>query len=452
MKGWQKLVLILFIIFTIPFGLLYGIKIWGEHKVNKYFSEEQKTEMESFKTKKISVKKYKPIMPKRADTIEDLTKSLSDEYEAIDGNNFFGKYQRNMSKDKKAKIEEEIFADIKKIEPLIEKFKALIDSPDYDLNFAYPKVDFSKLTGLPMPNYLFMQNSVKGLILQAKWFWTQDRYEEAFINAEYIIRASYTDHYSRLISSLIGIGFYSWGAETWHELAMKCRDLNLLKNTFNRQKELMRDTGFLLKDISPQITDFIGSLKVAERFGIKTDFENKTGNQINAEYYKAEAEFLEKIVLPNIHNRQIENDVKSRIESYRMFCAISGGEAIGLKPKLIKIIGPFIRDHFFAGSMPNLLEAYTRDDAALTKYNLMLVETAKKIYELENKKEMENLSELVPDYLSEIPKDLFSENGTSLIYDKRIFSIGPDKNDTEGLFIYDPTNGTISPGDIYFPE
>ena len=65
----------------------------------------------------------------------------------------------------------------------------------------------------------------------------------------------------------------------------------------------------------------------------------------------------------------------------------------------------------------------------------------------------ESIQALVPDYLPELPTDPFNaEESPELRYvsDEIVYSIGPDKKDQEAAIKYDPTNGTISQGDIFF--
>ncbi len=450
MKGWNKLLLIVSIILMIPMVALYGLKFFLDAKIKSKYSQEQLKRLDELKTKKVSVKSAAPIVIKNKKSLNDLMKELSDEYTASGVKDYFNLYYSyNKPQENKDKIDKEMFENLKKIEPLIEKLKAVVDSPDYNLDCANQKEIPAGPSGIPGPNFLPLQNAILGLTIQAKWFCSQRRYEEAFINAEYIIRASKTDLYSRNISNFIAINFYAKGAVSWYDSVLKYDDLNLLKKTFEKQKELKRDSGFILRDIDMQIVDYIGNIRAAERLGIDVDYENKTGLELFAESFRVEAEYMEKFVMPNLTDPEDLKIIKRMIENYRMASAVAGGKAIGLKPVLIKIIGPFIRNQLIVLSNPNEKEALTRDDVALTKYNLMIVETAKKIYELENNKDIENISDLVPDYLSEIPEDIFNDSKFPLIYDKEIFSIGPDKNDNEAQILYDPTNGTRSPGDIY---
>lgn len=64
-----------------------------------------------------------------------------------------------------------------------------------------------------------------------------------------------------------------------------------------------------------------------------------------------------------------------------------------------------------------------------------------------------NLSELIPNYLKEIPIDLFNDDNKEYGYllDKewfRLYSVGPDSHDDLGLIEYDQKKGLFCEGDI----
>jgi tetratricopeptide (TPR) repeat protein len=85
--------------------------------------------------------------------------------------------------------------------------------------------------------------------------------------------------------------------------------------------------------------------------------------------------------------------------------------------------------------------------------NLVLLETAAaiKLYELQQGSIPSRIQELIPKYLSQSPIDTFGGNPIKFIssdFGINVYSYGPDTTDDKGLIIYDPTNGTISGGDL----
>ncbi len=84
------------------------------------------------------------------------------------------------------------------------------------------------------------------------------------------------------------------------------------------------------------------------------------------------------------------------------------------------------------------------------------LENLKKVilqYLEDNKKLPDTLSQLVPDYIENIPLDPFNDKGGSYIYSPgkgvyALYSFGPDSDDDSGLADYNFKNGPISDGDI----
>lgn len=84
---------------------------------------------------------------------------------------------------------------------------------------------------------------------------------------------------------------------------------------------------------------------------------------------------------------------------------------------------------------------------SVSEWNILTTATAVKLYELEKGKAPENLEELVPKYLSELPKDPFDE--FKLLKYKRkndkewtLYSLGPDKKDSNGEIISDGSDSS----------
>jgi hypothetical protein len=101
-------------------------------------------------------------------------------------------------------------------------------------------------------------------------------------------------------------------------------------------------------------------------------------------------------------------------------------------------------------AIPNFQEAQTRELGAKAQYDLARLTIAARIEELETGKPTEDLSALVEKYFPEGIADPFAdeeyltEDGVETIY-----SIGPDGTDDAAGIRYDPSNGTMSRGDIF---
>ena len=105
--------------------------------------------------------------------------------------------------------------------------------------------------------------------------------------------------------------------------------------------------------------------------------------------------------------------------------------------------------------LPNTQEADVRIHVTKSRLRQTRIATALEIFRLEKGSYPAQLSELVPRHFSELPADVFS--GQSYIYqptaDRRaclLYGVGPDQTDDKGAIYYDPTNGTLSAGDLLF--
>ena len=105
---------------------------------------------------------------------------------------------------------------------------------------------------------------------------------------------------------------------------------------------------------------------------------------------------------------------------------------------------------FSIGSSP-YAKVLTRYYASLAEFDVLIAAAAVKLYELEHSQAPENLQALVPAYVAELPQDPF-DDFRPLRYVKRsdggwtVYSIGPDRQDNQGLKHYDEKSSPI--GDI----
>ena len=103
----------------------------------------------------------------------------------------------------------------------------------------------------------------------------------------------------------------------------------------------------------------------------------------------------------------------------------------------------------FCVAQPNFQEAGTRADTVRGKLDLLRLETARKLYTLEKGSAPAKLADLALADLPQIPADVFAaEKATFKESEKGFYSLGPDRKDNANAIAYDPTNGTLSVGDI----
>lgn len=106
--------------------------------------------------------------------------------------------------------------------------------------------------------------------------------------------------------------------------------------------------------------------------------------------------------------------------------------------------------------------SYNRTIYRTATLRLTQIQAAIQLYHLENKQWPKGLDDLKP-YLTEIPVDPFTDKPFLWAQDSSgkpsfakaskgepfAYSVGPDFKDNSAQFVYDPTNGTTSVGDIY---
>lgn len=108
--------------------------------------------------------------------------------------------------------------------------------------------------------------------------------------------------------------------------------------------------------------------------------------------------------------------------------------------KPVSVRSPFVQ---------NLGDDEVRQSVSDSSLQLVRMATAAKRHQLDAGKLPLSASDFAP-YLSSPPADPFSSQPLRLATDEpyRCYSYGPDKQDDRGLLQYDPTNGTVSPGDL----
>lgn len=337
------------------------------------------------------------------------------------------------------------------VEPLLIAFENLAAQPDYEIDALPACVDPPEQRAIPIPYFRALDCTVKLLHLKTLALAREGRHAEALATAERIVQSSKAHRFSILISRLMAVAGVLRGARAWQDAVLRCNQPELLRQTLARQNELAPMAPFIARDVPLNVSDQIGEIRAVIRRGIDMDVQGLTGQQITAKYMLAQAEYLEKVVLPTIkENPVLREEIESSIASYRSTAAMTGGKATsrGVFAKGASLRSAAI---LFAVTLPNSTEAYTRDLAARCRFDLLRLVTAEKLFTLEHGREPKTLDELVPKYLPEVPEDLFDPSGRPYQSVPFVYSVGPDRIDQRGLLLYDPTNGITSPGDWFFP-
>jgi hypothetical protein len=114
---------------------------------------------------------------------------------------------------------------------------------------------------------------------------------------------------------------------------------------------------------------------------------------------------------------------------------------------------PFVWVITYPQIVPAKLKAQQKDAAICSKLSLLSVELALRCYQAEHGKPPEQLKELSPEFLKEIPLDPF--NGKPLVYRPQgtnwvLYSVGPDRVDDGGVPVVRRSQNQVSIGPPFF--
>jgi len=328
-----------------------------------------------------------------------------------------------------------LFVKLPEVEPFISAFERLVNQPDYEFDAMILAPD--DLPGLPTSD-IFLKGIVAKMIqIKAFSLAREGRFEEAFKSSESVVKSSIIKRYIPLMGRLWGIVMRNRGVETWREAVRCCNDPDLLRRTLERQRELAYWDGYILEGEMLMVSEDIGQIREFARFGIVTSIGDMTGYEIREKARRQELEYLEKYFLPTCEDgyrvwtvSQIKYLKDEQMPEYlRIMCKVA--------PSLRSLI-------IFCIEMPSYTEAYTRSQIAKARYDLLMLETERRICELER--------DIHHGFITggTSLKDVFVDDGRTYGVKPVPYSVGPDGIDQGAGILYDPTNGTVSAGDIFF--
>lgn len=219
---------------------------------------------------------------------------------------------------------------------------------------------------------------------------------------------------SSMMSHLIAVALLSSGSTVLRNVSLTCEDPELLRPVL---KDLNSSATALnpLVLTSATLLEEVATLRSAARIGHKVDLEDGWPE----DYYSAQWQNL----LYGSGATSNYNDPESRLKRMILFNV----------------------------GRPDVLVASTREKRAQVEYDLARLAIARRIAKLEKLPGAErDASALVPVLFLELPKDSFTNS--TYHWDPKTgidYSVGPDLRDDHAAVGYDPTNGTLSAGDIF---
>jgi hypothetical protein len=278
---------------------------------------------------------------------------------------------------------------LKEYSPLLDAFIAVIQRPDYEL---------TALLGLSRHNYeAFPTVAFKALApckellrLKARSAANARRWPEAFEAAELMARATHTHPYAFIIVQLLSLSMRGQAVDLWSDLVTQCDDAALLRRALDAQNALASQMNYFGDSGIPLMAlDKISGMREVRRAGVAANYQDKTGRELAQLAPEAIARLWETVTLPSLKASPAQAaNMQKRIADYRLMA-----KPFKANDSSIKL--PFIYISIRHGS------SNRRDTirACRDKLDQLRLQTARKLYRLENGKAPASDSALGPRYL-----------------------------------------------------
>jgi hypothetical protein len=426
---------------------LVGVKIFIEYYATRQMTPRQKKMFKEFRTKKY----YFAPEDLNASPFTSSTLAVRDAYQEIfkehekslnDTYNKFEAIRKQEGKTTTTVAWENFCRDAPSAESVLAVFEKLVSQPDYELDCLSVELNINDSFhfDFPIPNFLYCVIVARMLQIRARAFLAEGKMSETLDTTAFIFRSSRTHHCSILIERLISIYFLRVGLQILYETTQQCDNPILLHRALEilQKSEPVHD--LVEKDEDISITDSIGIIRQAKRLGITVDIQGKTALEIaRAAFSDIPAAYLEKCFLPTVRDEMQRTMIKGKLADYKRDVSFLEGDMRSLKGLIIKICSPYYYSLIFSLQKCDFDDIYSKWRFVRVRIDILRCFMEQKIIALEHKGE-----------IPQIPKDVFSSAGEPLHTKPVIYSMGPDGVNQQAGIYYDPTNGTISSGDIFF--
>ena len=160
-------------------------------------------------------------------------------------------------------------------------------------------------------------------------------------------------------------------------------------------------------------------------------------------------------LLDNPHSVSYASDIYNTMKQFEpaqsIDTAVLANYEPGLRMNDVIDIPRVYRMLFERIAKPNIEAALIRNKIANAKQEMVYLASATRVYQAQHQKEPDKLENLVPDLMVSVPKDPFSNLTFEYLNrggEVTFYSFGPDTTDNQARLFYDPTNGTVSNGDV----
>jgi len=379
----------------------------------------------------------------------EKTQNLSESLKTLWHERKDSAFIKMLSRGKKLKSNpKDIEGELEKYKDLLTVYKSLVLQPDYETD-ALPLKDADLKSAddffypLTQPDFQIYYAANTLIMLETKLAVQQKKFSDASYLAEIIIRSAKGHNYLS-VSELFNISReYGDGADIWNYVMEECEDPAILRHALSRQNDLRRDTVFFSNELSCLGSE-ISSARRYNRIGFKIKIKGHTERSLCGQLFLADADYCEKFILPRVVEPGVRDKLLSNIKENRMNAVLVTGYGGNYTPLWPKITSWAYAPLVIRFSIPSGFELY--DKIARVKFDLIRLNTAWKLFRMEHGREPLNAEELVPNYLPQMPKDLFSRNSNpylrgsnpELMPETRFYSVGPDGTDECTSKLYDP--------------
>ncbi len=413
--------IILLIMVAIVVLAIFGIRWYVGRMVEKDMTPEEIAQMERFFNEPVEIPKAWQEVEPYPDELIEAAMDLHNRWEPMgEFPEWFDSWNGPMDKLQRGHaLTPEEWEEIKHVVEFYEDFLPVVakfvDSPGYQLQSFPKRAPTEGFDDLHLPDFLMVQRIVKVLCLQAYHQAHQGEWESAFESSLSALRLIQRHPASYLITHLIALACEGIALECLSSLAAQCDNPAILLATLQKVNRL--DPLINLDNLDQAVLiDQISFLREYKRQGHDVDLSSG----------KPAGYFFRQ-------HLQITQSIGGATPGAQLPDA-----AFGMVEKILYKI-----------AAPNALEAHTRERAAKAKFDLARLLLARRIEQLESGTAPQDTSQLVPEYLPVDPRDPFSD--TAYLWDasgELFYSIGPNERNENNRIRYDPTNGTISTGDI----
>ncbi|MBN2326676.1 MAG: hypothetical protein JXR73_05930 [Candidatus Omnitrophica bacterium] len=315
--------------------------------------------------------------------------------------------------------------DLQNAKPFLDALLPFSARPDYEMG-AWALYENGVL-----PNFQTMQISAKCLLLRAHASAEAGRWREAFENALAVHRLSKRHPASYLITHLVAIAMQNMASHAVMTYAPSCADADALQTALSEMNRLDQDINLSMLE-KGLIIDFIVELS---RFQQEDPSIDLTPGRKGRYYFR---QYMDHILSKQVDGSLYDNSPPAWM--------IKLARSLGFRRQVDQL--------FYGISTPNIQNAVVREKTAVSKYHIAQITLASRLYEIKTGNPPARLADLAPDYLNRRPVDPFADHETGSDYRfqparKIFYGLGPDGADNQSQILYDPSNGTMSAGDIF---